>query len=125
VRLVSGERRNIASPSTWEPIVGYSRAVVIGPHCWVAGTTAPGPDVATQTRGIFEKIGRALAEAGFGFADVVRTRIYVTDITKWRELAEVHREFLGHAMPASTMVEVKALADPSLLVEIDVDAYKA
>jgi enamine deaminase RidA (YjgF/YER057c/UK114 family) len=118
-------RQLIASGSDFETIVGYSRAVRVGPHVAVAGTTGAGPadDVAAQTRDALRRIEIALREAGGGLADVVRTRIYVTDISRWREVAAVHNEVFGETRPAATMVEVSALIAPELLVEIEVDAY--
>lgn len=126
-------RQNISSGSPWESTVGYSRAVVMGDHAWVAGTTATDAsghvigvgDVALQTRTILEKIERVLAEAGFAMVDVVRTRMYVTDITQWGAAGRVHGEVFGAIRPASTMVEVSALIDPKHLIEIEVDAYRA
>lgn len=125
------DRNNISSGTPWESIVGYSRAVRIGNHVWVAGTTATDEhgrvvgigDAAAQTRYALEKIGRALASAGGSFADVVRTRMYVTDISQWEAIGRVHGEFFGEIRPASTMVEISTLVDPDHLVEIEVDAH--
>ena len=125
------DRKNISSGTPWEAIVGYSRAVCIGNHVWVAGTTATDEsgnvvgkgDPAAQTRYALQKIGRALEEAGASFADVVRTRTFVTDITQWEAIGRVHGEFFGAIRPAATMVEVSKLIDPAHLVEIEVDAY--
>ena len=125
------DRKNISSGTPWEAIVGYSRAVCIGNHVWVAGTTATDEsgnvvgkgDPAAQTRYALQKIGRALEEAGASFADVVRTRTFVTDITHWEAIGRVHGEFFGAIRPAATMVEVSKLIDPAHLVEIEVDAY--
>ncbi len=118
--------RRISSGSRFEPIVGYCRAVVAGPYVEVAGTTAPaaGDTVYAQTKGALEIIGAALAEAGVGFADVVRTRIYVTDISQREECGRAHGEVFRDIRPASTMVEVSALIDPSMLVEIEATAYR-
>ncbi|MDQ1465030.1 MAG: hypothetical protein QOC73_1971 [Actinomycetota bacterium] len=121
----SGIRR-ISSGSKFEPIVGYCRAVVAGPYVEVAGTTAPsaGDTVYAQTRGALDIIGAALAEAGVGFADVIRTRIYVTDISQWEECGRAHGEVFRDIRPVTTMVEVSALIDPSILVEIEATAYR-
>ncbi|HEY7054135.1 MAG TPA: RidA family protein [Mycobacterium sp.] len=116
-------RLNVSSDSSYESEVGYSRAVRVGPYVAVAGTTGSGDDVATQTRNALQRIETALTEAGAGLGDVVRTRIFVTDIAHWREIAAVHAEVFGEIGPAATMVEVTALIDPTLLVEIEADAY--
>lgn len=126
------DRKNISSGAPWEAIVGYSRAVRIGNHVWVAGTTATDEggnvvgvgDAAAQMRYALQKIGRALSEAGFTFADVVRTRSFVTDISQWEAIGRVHGEFFGDVRPAATMVEVSKLIDPAHLIEIEVDAFK-
>ena len=124
-------RRNISSGTKWEPVVGYSRAVRVGPHVDVAGTTAvdasgallgPG-DAYAQTAFILQKIGRALEEAGASFSHVTRTRMFVTDISRFEEYGRAHGEIFGNIRPASTMVEVKALVDPRMLIEIEADAY--
>jgi enamine deaminase RidA (YjgF/YER057c/UK114 family) len=116
-------RLNVSSHSPFEDQVGYSRAVRIGPLVVVAGTTAPGDDVVAQTRAALRRIESALAEAGAALSDVVRTRMYVTDISQWQAVATVHSEFFGDVRPVATMVEVSALIAPDLLVEIEVDAY--
>ena len=124
-------RKNISSGAPWESIVGYSRAVRIGNHIWVSGTTATDEngkivgvgDAAAQTRYALQKIGRALEEAGVTFADVVRTRTFVTDISQWEAIGRVHGEYFGDIRPAATMVEVRKLIDPDHLVEIEVDAF--
>ncbi|CAN5214209.1 RidA family protein [soil metagenome] len=116
-------RVNIPSGSEFEEVVGYSRAVRTGPCVVVAGTTGSGPDVAAQARNALERIAGALGEVGAHLSDVVRTRMFVTDITAWREVAAVHAEFFGDIRPVATMVEVSALISPELLVEIEVDAY--
>lgn len=124
-------RRNVSSTAVWEAEVGYSRAVRVGPWVAVAGTTAAaegggavgGDDAAAQTREALRRIEAALVEAGAGLADVVRTRIYVTDISRWEEIGRVHGEFFGGVRPAASMVEVAALIDPALLVEIEADAW--
>ena len=116
-------RVNISSGSEFEAVVGYSRAVRTGPYVVVAGTTGSGPDAAAQARSALERVAGALEQVGAGIADVIRTRMFVTDITDWRALAAVHREFFGSVRPVATMVEVTALISPELLVEIEVDAY--
>jgi enamine deaminase RidA (YjgF/YER057c/UK114 family) len=120
---MTARRINISSESTFEPEVGYSRAVRIGPLVVVAGTTAPGGDAATQAREAFRRIEIALNEAGAALSDVVRTRMYVTDIARWREIGAVHAEVFGAIRPVATMVEVSALIAADLYVEIEVDAY--
>ena len=124
-------RQNISSGSSWESIVGYSRAVRIGNHIWVAGTTASDEngnvvgvgDVAAQTSYVLQKIGRALNDTGATFADVVRTRMFVTDISQWEIIGRIHGEIFGLIRPAATMVEVAKLIDPQHLIEIEVDAF--
>lgn len=120
---MSSSRQNVSSDSDFESIVGYSRAVRVGPLVTVAGTTGSGDDLAAQTRDAFRRIETALKQAGAGFADVIRTRIYVTDISRWREVGDVHAEVFGEIRPVATMVEVSALIAPELLVEIEADAY--
>jgi enamine deaminase RidA (YjgF/YER057c/UK114 family) len=122
---MSVSRILVSSGSDLESTVGYSRAVRVGPHVTVAGTTGPGPadDIGAQTREALRRIEIALHEAGAVLSDVVRTRIYVTDISRWREVAAVHAEIFGEVRPAATMVEVAALIAPELLVEIEADAY--
>ena len=124
---MSASRTVVSSGSDFESVVGYSRAVRVGPHVAVAGTTGAGPagDIAAQTRDALRRIEVALGEAGAALADVVRTRIYVTDISRWREVGEVHAQVFGRTRPAATMVEVSALIAPELLVEIEADAYVA
>ncbi|MGY1916313.1 RidA family protein [Blastococcus sp. SYSU DS0973] len=122
---------NLGSANPWEPVIGYSRIVVRGDTAWVSGTTAtvdgsvvhPG-DAAAQTRQILTTIGTSLQRAGFSLADVVRTRVYVTDIGRWEEVGRAHGEVFGDIRPAATMVEVSALIDPALLVEIEADAVR-
>ncbi|MDT7720569.1 MAG: hypothetical protein QOE94_1580 [Mycobacterium sp.] len=122
---MSVSRILVSSGSDFESTVGYSRAVRVGPHVSVAGTTGPGPpdDIGAQTREALRRIEITLNEAGAVLSDVVRTRVYVTDISRWREVAAVHAEIFGEIRPAATMVEVAALIAPELLVEIEADAY--
>lgn len=124
---MSTSRTVVQSDSAFESDVGYARAVRVGPHVWVAGTTGTGPagDIAAQARDALRRIEIALRQAGAELADVVRTRIYVTDISRWREVGAVHAEVFGAIRPAATMVEVAALIAPELLVEIEADAYVA
>jgi enamine deaminase RidA (YjgF/YER057c/UK114 family) len=116
-------RSLVSSGSDYESVVGYSRAVRVGPHVAVAGTTGSGEDVASQARDALRRIEIALGQAGAALTDVVRTRIYVTDIARWREVAEAHAQVFGDIRPVATMVEVSALIAPDLLVEIEADAY--
>ncbi|HET9186372.1 MAG TPA: RidA family protein [Acidothermaceae bacterium] len=122
----SGAVRRISSGAKWEPIVGYSRAVVAGPLIEVSGTTAPeaGDDAYAQTKAAIDKIGAALGEAGASLDDVVRTRMFVTDIARWEEYGRAHGEAFGDVRPAASMIEVKALIDPAMLVEIEATAYR-
>ena len=117
------QRRNVSSKSTFEAEVGYSRAVRVGPYVVVSGTTAPGDTVADQAREVLRRIEAALTEAGASLSDVVRTRMFVTDITHWREVGAAHAEVFGDIRPVATMVEVSALISPDLMVEIEADAY--
>ena len=116
-------RRNVSSESEFEATVGYSRAVRVGPYVAVSGTTAPGDTIADQTREALRRIETALLRSGASMSDVVRTRIFVTDISRWRDVGVVHAEVFGQIRPAATMVEVSALISPELMVEIEADAY--
>ena len=117
------KRHNVSSGSEYEATVGYSRAVRTGPYVSVAGTTGAGDGAAEQARDALRRIAIALQDVGAALSDVVRTRIYVTDISRWSDVGAVHAEVFGDIMPVATMVEVSALIAPECLVEIEVDAY--
>ncbi len=124
--------RKISTGTRWEPVVGYSRAVAAGDFVFVAGCTSVdgaefvhSGDAYAQTAQALRNVADALDRLGLGLADVVSTRIYVTDISRWEEYGRAHGAAFGDAMPAATMIEISALVDPRMLVEVEAVAYRA
>src|SRR3954452_20761406 len=128
--MSSDDRRRVSSGTPWEPVVGYSRAVRVGSHIAVSGTTATDEsgrivapnDPYAQAQQALRNLESALAELGAGLEHVIRTRMFVTDITRWEEIARAHGEAFREILPATTMVEVNRLIDPAMLLEIEADA---
>ncbi|WP_333818795.1 RidA family protein [Ohtaekwangia sp.] len=125
------QRKIYSSSAKWEDIVGYSRAVQVGNHLEISGTVATDEngvvgkgDFYEQTRFILNKIDKVLQQAGFSLQDVVRTRMFVTDISQWEAIGKAHGEFFANIKPATSMIEISALIDPDYLIEIEVTAIK-
>lgn len=123
--------RRVSSGAPWEPVVGYSRAVAAGDHVWVTGCTSivggevvNDGDAYAQTRQALRNVAWALEQVGASLDDVVRTRIFVTDISRWQEYGRAHGEAFADAMPATSMVEVSGLIDPRMMVEVEAVAHK-
>ena len=123
--------RKVSTRTPWEPVVGYSRAVAAGDYVFVSGCTSVADgvlvgegDARAQTAQAIANVAHALGQLGLGLADVVRTRMYVTDISRWEEYGRAHGAAFGDVLPATSMVEVRALIDPRMLVEVEADAYK-
>src|SRR5579863_6740630 len=127
---IMSDRQKISSGVKWEDVVGYSRAVRVGNRIYMTGTTATSEsgeivgegDAYAQTVQVIRNIERALKQAGASLEHVVRTRMFVTDISRWQDYGRAHREFFGSIRPCATMIEVKALIDPRMLIEIEVEA---